>query len=105
MVKLLYIGLHEILEYEELLLLTELGNDVYSLEGAYADPKGGNKRPSIPNLIHHVDWQNRSREFPRTDIPMDFVDLFDIIMVTGVKHEVPVISNNGKRVSKKKVLW
>ena len=107
MAKILYCGIHSILEYEELKLLTELGHDCFSLEGAYADPKGHHTlpRPGIPNMTYHEDWHRRSKEFPRTDIPMDFIDSFDIIIVTGGYHDVSVISNNWKRFSKKKVIW
>lgn len=105
--KILYIGKHLILEYEELKLLTELGHDVFSLHGAFADPKGHStlSRPGIPGMTYHEDWQRKSREFPVTDIPVEFSDMFDLIIVTGGYHDVPVISGSWKRLSRKKVVW
>ena len=55
--KLLYIGCHEVLEADELRILTELGHDVFSFQGAYMFPEGhpSLKRPGIQGLVYHED--------------------------------------------------
>lgn len=102
--KILYVSCHSILERDELLLLTELGHDVFSIGGAFSNPKGNDllPRPGIPGMIYHEDLDKKSREFPRTEIPDDFINLFDVIIVM---HLPEVLDTNWKRFSKKKVIY
>lgn len=102
--KLLYISVHEILEYDELLLFTELGYECFSLGGAYMDPRGHSilRRPGIPNMEYNEELVKTATTFPRTEIPEDFLDLFDVIVVM---HSPDVIIQNWKKFKNRKVVW
>jgi len=57
MSKILYLSCHEILEFDEVSLLHELGHEVFS-PGAYVEPANRgdqNLRPSIPGLKYDPD--------------------------------------------------
>lgn len=101
--KLLYISCHSVLEHQELTLFNEIGIDVFSM-GAYSDPKGhdGLHRPGIPGLKHYPEYQKISREYPRTNLPQDFIDKFDVIMVM---HDPNVLVANWQKMKHKKVIW
>lgn len=101
--KILYISVHSILEYDELSLLTKLGHDCFSL-GAYGDPKGhrGLPRPGIEGMKYHKDLDEQSRLFPRTEIPQDFIDQFDVILCM---HQPDILVQNWPRMRHKKVIW
>lgn len=102
--RVLYISVHEVLEYDELLLLTELGHECFSLGGAYADPKGhaSLRRPGIPGMIYRPDLVELANTFPRTEIPKDFLDLFDVIIVM---HVPDIILQNWKNFKGRNVIW
>lgn len=90
---ILYISCHSILEYDELLLLSGLGYDVFSLGGAYTDPKGHFTlpRPGIPSLTFHEDLMQESRDFARTAIPYSFLKKFDKVIIM---HAPDVVTAN-----------
>ena len=50
--KILYLSCHEVLEFDEISMLSDIGVQVFSI-GAYLDPArptGGGLRPALPNL-------------------------------------------------------
>lgn len=102
--KILYISCHSVLEYDELLLLTEMGHECFSLGGAYMDPRGhiSLPRPGIPNMTLREDLIELANKFPRTEIPESFLDLFDLIIVM---HVPDVILQNWPRFKGRKVIW
>lgn len=102
--KILYISCHEVLEFEELTLLTELGHQCFSLGGAYTDPRGHItlRRPGIPGMLYQPELVELSSKFPRTEIPDSFLDLFDLIIVM---HIPDVILQNWDRLKGRKVIW
>lgn len=101
---ILYLGVHEILERDELALLTEIGNDVFSYQGAYANPQGHSslKRPGIPGMVYHDELDLESRQYAKTKIPQSFFDKFDLIIVM---HDPNIIVENWDRMKHKKVIW
>lgn len=81
MSKILYMSCHEILEYDELKLFTELGHEVYSL-GAYTQPGGEEhrKRPALelPYSPHFIEL---SMQYDRRALHPDMLEGIDIVIV------------------------
>ncbi len=79
--KLLYFSCHEILEYDELKLFSELGYECYSL-GAYTQPGGEEhrKRPplALPYDPHFIEL---SLQYDRRQIHPEMLEGFDIIVI------------------------
>ena len=102
--KILYLGIHEILERDELALLTSLGHDVFSYQGAYAHPEGhiNLKRPGIPGMTYHEDLDEESRLYAKTKIPQSFIDKFDAVIIM---HDPAVVVENWDRMRHKPVIW
>ncbi len=97
-----YISNHSILEYDEVSLLTELGHTVFS-NGAYTDPRGAHTlpRPGIPGAQYHQKYEKLAKEYPRTEMPKELIDAFD---VTIVMHNPKIISTNWENFRGKKVV-
>ncbi len=102
--KILYLSCHETLEYQEVKLLTELGHDVFSYQGAYMYPQGHPtlKRPDIPEMKFDEELANLALQFPKTNIPQNFIDKFDLIIIM---HTPTIITENWDRFKSKKVIW
>jgi len=102
--KILYLGVHEVLERDELALLSELGHDVFSYQGAYMYPQGHPtlKRPGIENMTVHPDLAEEAIKYAKTKIPQSFFDKFDAIMVM---HDPNIIVENWDRMKHKQVMW
>lgn len=103
MKKLLYVSAHSVLEWDELTLFTELGYDCFSL-GAYTDPRGHYQlpRPGVAGMEYRPDLIEWSNRFSRTEIPKEFFDLFDLIIVM---HTPEIIEQNWSRMKHKPVVW
>lgn len=101
--KIHYLSCHSILEYDELKLFTELGYDVFS-NGAYLDPKGhiSLPRPGVPDAIMWQDMARLAVDNPKTNLPPEMIEPFDVIMVM---HTPDVIVNNWERIKHKRVIW
>lgn len=101
--KLLYISDHAILEFDELTLFTELGFDCFSL-GAYVDPQGHHAlpRPAIKGMIPKPDLMEESTKWPRTEMPKEFIDQFDVIVIM---HSPEVLFQNWDNMKHKRVVW
>lgn len=102
--KLLYIGCHETLEYDEVKLFTELGIDVFSYQGSYMNPSGHEslKRPAISGGIYHEEFAQEAIKYAKTKIPKEFFDKFDAVMIM---HDPNVIVENWDRMKHKSVIW
>ena len=98
-----YISCHSVLEYDEVKLFTELGYDVFS-NGAYADPKGHFTlpRPAIEGAKFHEDLLNISREHPKTALPPELIEPFDVIMLM---HSPDVLIQNWDMIKHKRVIF
>lgn len=101
---ILYIGCHEILERDEVSLLTEMGLDVFSFQGAYMNPEGHPtlKRPGIPGLKYHPELTEEAVKYAKTKIPQSFFDKFSEIIIM---HDPNVVVENWDRMKHKKVIW
>lgn len=88
--KILYMSVHEILEYDELKLFAEMGHECYSL-GAYTMPGGGEnrKRPALelPYNPHFIELATRYGKELHAEM------LSDIDMVI-IMHEPDFVVNN-----------
>ena len=80
-----------------------MGIDVFSL-GAYTDPEGHPmlKRPSVIGLKKHPEWYKFDREYPKTNLPQEFFDNFNTIMVM---HTPEWITENWEKMKGKTVIW
>lgn len=101
--KVHYISHHSILEYDEVSLLSEIGLDVFS-NGAYTDPKGHYllPRPGIPNLNYYEKYAKLALENPKTNIPQELIDEFEILIIM---HQPHVLVENWPKLKGKKVVW
>jgi len=105
-VKLLYLSVHETLEFDELSLFNELGVDFFSF-GAYANPEGHPtlKRPGIEGAAYYPEYEQVYRDTARTDISKEFFDKFDVIMWMDGIGQPQAIIENWPRMKHKKVIW
>lgn len=102
--RILYNSVHSILEHDELKMLQELGHDVFSL-GAYSNGGQGHyllPRPSIPGMTQYPEWEKIGREHPRTDLPAEFLDEFDVIITM---HMPEFLVGNWSKMKHKKVVF
>lgn len=104
--KILYISVHAILEYDELSLFTELGHACFSL-GAYTDPKGHHSlpRPGIAGMVERPDLMEMVKDVPRTELPLEFIEQFDAIVIMDGNGAPNVIERNWEKIKHKKVIW
>lgn len=102
-IKLLYLSCHEVLEQQELQLFADMSLDVFS-NGAYLNPAGHDtlKRPAIKGMKYDPELEKWSREFPKTSIPQEYLDKFNVIMVM---HQPEWITENWAKMKDKKVIW
>lgn len=102
--KILYIGCHAILEYDECKLFTEMGHDVVSVQGAYTDPKGhiSLPRPSIEGMKYHADLAKLGNENPKTALSPELIEWADVIIIM---HTPEQVTENWDRMKHKKVVW
>lgn len=98
--KLLYLSCHAILEYDELKLFEELGIDYFSL-GSYVNPKKP-VDPIRPALNHVPDLELMNAAPSRENLPQEFIDKFDAIVVM---HKKEWIIDNWPKLRGKNVIW
>lgn len=91
MKKILYLSVHEILEYDELLLFKELGHECYSL-GAYTMPGGqeNRKRPPL-ELPYNPHFIELAMQYPKEALHPEQLEDMDIVVIM---HEPKFIENN-----------
>jgi len=79
--KILYFSCHEILEYDELKLFSELGYECYSL-GAYTQPGGEEHRKRPPlELPYDPHFIEMSLQYDRRQIHPEMLEGFDIVII------------------------
>lgn len=98
--KLLYLSCHAVLEYDELRLLESLGIDYFSL-GSYIDPQNP-VDPIRPALTKQVNPDLLKQAPPRDNMPREFIDQFDVIIVM---HIPEWIEANWENMKHKRVIW
>lgn len=101
--KIHYLSCHSTLEFNELKLFTELGHSVFA-NGAYCDPKGHKSlpRPGVPEAPYFPEFEKLSREYPKTNLPKELIDPFDIIYAV---HTPEFITENWDKMKHKKVIY
>lgn len=81
---ILYFACHEVLEYDDLRLLTGLGHRVFSI-GQFSDPDNPpSLRPQHPEFYHDYDWKmftETGGSVERRSVGRAFAALFDIVIV------------------------
>lgn len=104
---ILYLSCHEILEYDELKLFTEMGHKVYSL-GAYTHPYGdeGRKRPGIPDMPYEPHFTELATRYGK-ELHPEMVEHMDMIMIM---HTTEFLTMNDKVIRDflakgKRVVW
>ena len=98
--KVLYISCHSILEYDELRILEDLGIDYFSL-GSYVVPTNP-ADPIRPPLKSHPEAWVIGNAPPRDDMPQEFINQFDTIIVM---HVPEWITRNWDKFRGKRVIW
>lgn len=112
--KILYLSVHSILEYDEVKLLHELGHEIFS-PGAYvepANPGDHSLRPDIPGLVYDPDlveeWKVHENIHPEVNgkeylyKSPHIIDKFDIIIDM---HFPNFILANWEAIKRKRVIW
>lgn len=81
MKRILYMSCHEILEYDEVKLFSEIGHEVYSL-GAYTQPGGDEhrKRPHL-DLPYNPHFIELALQYPKENIHPEMLEGIDIVMI------------------------
>jgi len=99
-----YLSCHQTLEYNEVSLLIELGHDVF-VNGAYVNGwHSGLARPAIPGQKLYPELAELSTRFPKTELPPELIEPFDLIFVMGGITD-NVLVENWPRIKHKKVVW
>lgn len=103
--KMHYLSVHSVLEHDEFKLLTELGHDVFS-NGSYNNPVGHSSlpRPGIEGATYHEDLDQLSRVHPKTKLPPELIDPFDVIIIMSGDSE-QILIQNWDRIKHKRVIW
>ncbi|MEK6878901.1 MAG: hypothetical protein AABY22_04800, partial [Nanoarchaeota archaeon] len=110
--KIIYCGSHEILEYQEVKLFTEMQHEVFSLGGAYQNSnQGTSMRGPIPNF--NIDPQLLVNPGTKVNISEELINWADVILFihnarADIKdHPQPWLNSNWDKLkkSKKPVVW
>ncbi|MFF2448916.1 glycosyltransferase [Neobacillus sp. NPDC058068] len=100
--KILYLSVHEVLEYDELKIFTELGYECYS-HGQYSRPhKGSRLRPPIPEMKFDPHFADMVDRYPQDNLHPEMIEDKDIIIVM---HSPSFIINNWEKIKHKRVIW
>ena len=100
--KILYISVHEVLEYDELKIFTELGYECYS-HGQYSRPHlGSTLRPPIPEMKFDPHFADKVDRFPQDNLHPEMIEEMDIIIVM---HSPSFIIKNWEKIKHKRVIW
>ncbi len=101
--KILYLSCHEILEHQELTLLTELGHDVFSVGGAFQNPfSPGLKRPPILGMQYHEHLSEVAIQCSKENLHPELIEWADVIIVM---HRPDWIISNWQKIRHKRVIW
>ncbi len=103
--RLLYVSCHQVLEYDEVKLFTELGIDVFST-GSYACPwyRPGMIRPGIEGLTHYPEMERMASTFISSgySMPQELIDWADTIMFM---HMPEALEKNWAKMKGKRVIF
>ncbi len=110
--RILYMSVHSILEFDEIRLFRGLGYTIFPL-GTYFGGKASQLfRPDLdfgdefPHLLAEFERMggiyNQNNPHTENRIPASFVDLFD---VTVVMHEPDILHHHWQNLSRRPVIW
>jgi hypothetical protein len=100
--KILYLSVHEVLEYDELKIFSELGYECYS-HGAYSRPHIGSRlRPPIPEMKFDPHFADMVDRYPKDNLHPEMIEDKDIIIIM---HDPLIIINNWEKIKHKRVIW
>lgn len=100
--RILYLSVHDVLEYDELMLFTEIGHECFS-HGAYARPHAGSKyRSPILEMPFDPDFADLVDRCSKYDLPPELIDDKDVVIVM---HDPSIIINNWEKIKHKRVIW
>ncbi len=101
--KLLYIGCHSILEYDEVKLFSEMGIDVFSMD-SYRNPASpiDVKRPAIEGMEYHEYLDRLVSQCSRENLHEELIEWADVIMIMHIPQWVYM---NWNKIKHKKVIW
>lgn len=90
--RILYLSCHEILEYDEVKLFSELGYEVYSM-GAYTQPGGDEhrKRPAL-DLPYNPHFIELTLQYDRRKLHSEMLEGIDVVIIM---HEPSFIGYGG----------
>ena len=99
--KILYVGCHAILEYDEVKLFTELGHDVFSVD-SYRDPLHpvSPLRPPIEGMVYHKDLDEI--KCSREQLDDRLIEWADVIYIMHIPQWVYM---NWEKMKHKVVVW
>ena len=96
--KILYLSCHEVLEFDEISMLSDIGVQVFSI-GAYLDPArptGGGLRPALPNLCRDEEDLLAYQELIKPaangqlSLTWEFVARFDAVIVMHIPDWIEI---------------
>lgn len=101
--KILYLGCHSILEYDEMKLFSEMGNDVFSMD-SYRNPASpiDLKRPAIQGIEYHEYLDRLVSQCSRENLHDELIAWADVIIIMHIPQWVYM---NWNRIKHKKVIW
>lgn len=102
--KILYLSCHATLEHDEVKLLTELGHDVFSLNGSYENPQNPSdiKRPAIPGAKYHQQLIEVAHQSSREHIHPELIEWADTIIFM---HKPEWVESNWEQIKHKRVIY
>lgn len=121
--KILYLSVHEILEYDEIKLFTEMGHEVFSMGAYMSSNRGGEMRGEIPDLYQNealkvvgiqsskhnlhpelIAWADVVISMHNSKIPV--FPLTDKVLAEYANApEQPWIANNWHMLKDKRTIW
>ena len=108
--RILYLSVHAVLEYDEIRLFRHLGHEVFSI-GTYFSPEPNFPlRPALDLGVDHRELQRRfhetgcvyDRSLAKCHVTADFVALFDVVIVM---HDIGTIARLWRALSVRPVIW
>ena len=111
--KVIYVSVHEILEFDEIKLFTEMGHQVFSLGAYQGSNKGGIIRGEIPDLYQDEKLRSIALQCSKENIHPELIEWADLIIMHHNSklptqpdsiHQ-PWIVNNWPIIKNKRVVW
>ena len=110
--KVLYLSCHSVLEWDEVLLLSELGHEVFSLHGAYQNGHGDGKRPTLyEHVSKNLHLSDVAIQCSKENIHPEIIEWADVVLsmhnpkIPDNEPEQPWIVNNWYKMKQKRVIW